>query len=164
MMVVIQSHPVLLVLIAVCGLSDRAIGFGGPIVGRTKPVIFAVLGLAGCAFWMGMRPEAIAIFPLAFLAWRTPGWHFLGGSINPAPGKAIYTFLRHSLAFAFLVPAYLSGLHMAPVALALAAFALGATILAVINWATLAAMNWLVETLRGCWLGACLGAGFVIFQ
>ncbi len=162
MMAYLLAHPTYFAIVALCGVADRLIGWGG--WGRTKPMILIVLALAGWAWWaMGGLYDAIAL-PVAFLAWRTPGWGFLGGSINPAPGKAIYTFFRHSLAFAFLVPAYLAGLHLLPVGVAILAFVTAATVLAVINYFTLATLNGVVEFVRGCCLGAALGAGFVLLQ
>lgn len=154
--------PIALALSAACAAADRLIGWGG--WGRTIPVALTILALAGIAYWMGLPPAGVATFPLAFLAWRTPGWTLFGGSINPAPGKAIFTFFRHALAFAFLGPAYLSGLELAPVALAIGGFAAGATLLGVINYLTLAKRNGLIETLRGALLGISLAFGYGLLQ
>lgn len=156
------AHPTAAALVAICGADDRLIGWGG--WGRAKPVALAVLGLAGIAFWMGLKPASIATLPIAFLIWRTPGWGLLGGSINPAPGRAIYTFFRHSLAFAFLAPAYWSGLRLIPVGVSILGFVLAATLLAMINFFSSAKENGVIEFIRGCALGAALAAGFILLQ
>lgn len=145
------------------GANDRDIGWGG--WGRTIPVIISAVTFAGCAFLAGLPPIVIGTFPIAFLIWRTPGWHLLGGSINPAPGKAVFTFFRHLLTLAYLAPAfwaYGAGLRFAAVGACMVGFAGVATALAVWNYYGQGRPNAWVETIRGLALGGFLWIGFVL--
>lgn len=146
------------------GAADRILG-KGTLGHTTIGLVLALLMIPYAYFAFHLSPRGAAAFPLPWLVWRVwEGWTFLGGSINPAPGKAQYTFLRHCLTLGFLFPAWLGGLHLWPVAGAMLAFAAVATLLAVINYFTLAKANGTIEILRGCALGAALAAGFVVWQ
>lgn len=149
-------------LALVCAVDDRLIGWGG--FGRTKPVIGTALALAGLAYVAGLPPVAVGTFPIAFMIWRTPDWHLLGGSINPAPSKAFGTFARHLLTLAFLLPAYWAGVSVAWTAVCMAVFAVVATMLALWNYEKQGHPNAWVETLRGLALGLLLAVPFIILR
>lgn len=145
-------------LILTCGIADRLIGWGE--WGRTKPVLLTVALLVLCAFGFDLPWQSAVAFPVAFLIWRTPEWALFGGSINPKPNKAFGTFLRHLLSLAFLIPAYLAGVPLLPVALCMAVFAASGTLLAIWNYYKEAHINHTIEAIRGLTLGALLALAF----
>lgn len=147
-------------LVLICGSADRVIGWGE--WGRTKPVIATVLALAGDAWGAHLPWPTLVTLPLAFLAWRTPPWGWLGGSINPAPTKAAGTFFRHLLALAFLVPAYFAHASLPISAAVIVVFALVATALAVFNYYNKSHANQTIEFSRGVALGVALVVIFFV--
>lgn len=160
----VEAVTLTVIAVLLGGAADRIIGKGT--LGHVTIGLALAALLTGWAAATGvMVPWALLVFFLTWMLWRVwCGWHILGGSINPAPGRAQYTFLRHSLTQGFTGAAVLAHLHWAPVALAMAGFAAAATVLAVINYFTLAKANGTVEILRGCCLGGALAAGFVWLQ
>jgi hypothetical protein len=153
----------LIILTLGLGVLDRYIGWGGH--GRVKPVLASVAFLASFGYLLGWPILAWATLPVAFLIWRTPGWKTLGGSLAPTTKSEVFgTFCRHLLALAFVLPAYYAGVNIVGVVIAMVAFAIAATYLAVGNAKDFAKgedHNAVVEVFRGFYLGFLLGAAIL---
>lgn len=79
---------------------------GGFLHGR--PLYYAFLGLlipSVAANYLIPHGELFLYGLSAWAVWRSPGWHFLGGTLNPKTTKELFgTFLRH---FVFVMPVYI---------------------------------------------------------
>lgn len=134
-----------------CGLLDRLIGWGG--FGRTKPVIFGIIGLGLISYFLGLPLATCLTIGIAFMIWRTPPWKIFGGSLDPKPNELLGTFARHLLALIFVIPAYYAGVPIMTAVAGMTVFAIIATLLGFVNNKI---GNDKVEIARGALLGLIL--------
>lgn len=75
---------------------------------RGRPLYYAFLGLlipSVAANYLIPHGELFLYGLSAWVVWRSPGWHFLGGTLNPKTPRELFgTFLRH---FVFIMPVYI---------------------------------------------------------
>lgn len=147
--------------VPLCALLDRAWGGGLPLrVGRQGLGKPASLLLIPLALFCGFSVMGAVVLAVAWITWRSPGWHTLGGDLAPHRDRYLGTVLRHCIApAAFILAGLVILQQFDPRQLLYLIFPVPATLLAI--WLRRKSnegedVNSTVELLRGGILGGLI--------